>query len=715
MKRIRIQLQSEVSECGLACLAMIASYHGHDVGLLELRRRYPFSLKGARLTDLIRVGHALGFQCRPLRVELEALPQLRTPCILHWDMNHFVVLREVRGDRVRIVDPAFGERDLPLSEVSGRFTGVALELVPDADFAPRKAAPAISLRRLTGGVTGLWPALGQLLGLSAALQALALIGPFFMQWVVDQVLVAADRSLLLVLAFGFGLLMLLQTGISMLRGWVVMYVSATVNQQWTANVFAHLIRLPLDFFEKRNIGDVTSRLGSVQAIQRTLSNSFVEAVIDGMMAIATLAMMIAYSPRLAAVSACAVAGYLALRAGLYRRLRETTERQLVAAARQQTHLLESIRGVQSVKLAGAEPLRRSVYSNLVVDAVNLDYRIAGITLGFSGANQLLFGMERIVVITLGALLAMDNQFSVGMLVAYLAYKDQFVLRSAGLIDKWVDLRMLRLHAERLADVVLTAPEFEPDALSAGAALGADGDAERSAPMRIDVEHLSFRYGESEPWLLRDCSFSVEAGSALALVGPSGCGKTTLVKLMLGLLSPSEGRVLVDGVDVRTLGPQAYRRMVGAVMQEDNLFAGSIADNIAMSDPDSDAERIERAARMAAVHDDIAAMPMAYHSLIGDMGSSLSGGQRQRLILARALYRRPALLFLDEATSHLDLRRERLVNDAVRALSITRIVVAHRPQTIAMCDRALLLRDGRVEDVDIAVASAAVPQDEAMAD
>lgn len=709
MNRMRIQMQSELSECGLACLAMVASHHGHDVGLLELRGRFPLSLKGARLTDLVRVGNALGFQCRPLRVELEGLPQLRMPCILHWDMNHFVVLREVRGDRVRIVDPAFGERTLSLSEVSRRFTGVALELTPDAQFAPRKAAPSISLRRLTGGVTGLWSALGQLLGLSVALQALALIGPFFMQWVVDQVLVAADRGLLLVLALGFGLLMLLQTGVSVLRGWVVMYVSASVNQQWTANVFAHLIRLPLEFFEKRNIGDVTSRLGSVQAIQRTLSNSFVEAVIDGMMAIATLAMMIAYSPSLAAVSACAVAGYLALRAGLYRRLRETSERQLIASARQQTHLLESIRGVQSVKLAGAESLRRSVYANLVVDSVNLEYRIAGITLGFSGANQLLFGVERIVVITLGALLAMDNLFSVGMLVAYLAYKEQFVLRSSGLIDKWVDLRMLRLHAERLADVVLTAPEFEPAAVPAAAVTTRTAASEVKSPARIDVEGLSFRYGEGEPWLLRDCSFSVEAGRALALVGPSGCGKTTLVKLMLGLLTPSEGRVLVDGVDLRTLGPEAYRRMVGAVMQDDSLFAGSIADNIAMFDPEPNAERIEQAAQMAAVHEDIVAMPMAYHSLIGDMGSSLSGGQRQRLILARALYRHPVLLFMDEATSHLDLRRERLVNDAVRALAVTRVVVAHRPQTIAMCDRALLLQDGGVMEVDIATASAASPQ------
>ena len=692
---MRIQLQSELAECGLACLAMIASHHGHDIGLFELRRRFPLSLKGARLADLVRVGNAMGFQARPVRLELEALGQLRMPCILHWDMNHFVVLREVRGGYARVVDPAFGDRRLPLSEVSERFSGVALELTPHDGFAPRAARPSISLRQLSGGISGLWPALVQLLALSVALQAVALIGPFFMQWVVDQVLVAADRGLLLVLAAGFGLLMLLQVTISMLRGWTVMYLSASVNQQWTANVFAHLIRLPLDFFEKRNIGDITSRLSSVQSIQRTLSTSFVEAIIDGLMASITLAMMIAYSPRLAAISAVAVAGYLLMRAVLYRSLREITERHMVASARQQTHLLESIRGMQSIKLAGAEGLRRSVYSNLVVDSVNLEYRVARNTLGFSGANQWLFGIERILVVTLGEMLAMDNLFSVGMLVAYLAYKDQFVMRSAALIDKWVDLRMLRLHAERLADVVLTEPEVAEAADIARPALMPVETAEASASLRIEVQDLSFRYGDGEPWILRHCSFTVDVGSAVALVGPSGCGKTTLVKLMLGLLPATEGRILVDGVDIRALGLEAYRRSVGAVMQEDSLFAGSIADNIAFFDPEADPASVVKAAEMAAIHDDIAAMPMGYHSLIGDMGSSLSGGQRQRLMLARALYRKPGLLFLDEATSHLDLRRERLVNEAVRALATTRVVVAHRPQTIAMCDRVLRLEGGGV--------------------
>ena len=687
MSRMRIQLQSEVAECGLACVAMIASHHGFDIGLLELRRRFPLSLKGARLAQLIQIASELGFQSRAVRLDMEGLSQLSLPCVLHWDLNHFVVLRKIGSDRATVIDPAIGERELSFAEVSKHFTGVALEVSPSAGFAPRKSKSAVSLRQLAGNISGLQSALGQLLLLSITLQALLLLGPFFMQWVIDQVLVAADRGLLLVLAGGFGLLLLMQVAVAQARGWAVIYLSARMNQQWTSNVFTHLLRLPLDYFEKRNIGDVTSRLSSVQAIQRTLSTSFVEAIIDGMMALTTLCVMLFYSTSLALVTMIAVAVYLGLRALLYRRLRDTTERHLISAARQQTHLLESIRGIQSIKLAVIAPLRRSVYENLTVDAVNQEFGISRITLNFAGINQLIFGIERILVICIGASLAMESVFSVGMLIAYLAYKDQFVLRTAALIDKWVDLRMLKLHAERLADVVLTAPE-EVESRTDDVPTGMLG---------IEVEGLSFRYADGEPWILRDCSFTVEPGSTVAVVGPSGCGKTTLIKLMLGLLTPTEGRILVNGQDIRRLGLERYRRMVAAVMQEDQLFAGSVADNIAFFDPDLDQSRIESAARMAAVHDDIVAMPMSYHSLVGDMGSSLSGGQRQRLILARALYRQPQLIFLDEATSHLDVQRERLVNDAIRELQITKIVVAHRPETIATADRVLSLTAGRVAE------------------
>jgi ATP-binding cassette, subfamily B, bacterial CvaB/MchF/RaxB len=678
-------IQSEAAECGLACLAMVADAHGIRAALPEMRRRFPLSLKGARLNQMIHVAQQLGLASRPLRLDMEDLGKLRLPCVLHWDLNHFVVLAKVGRSKVTIFDPALGERRLGLAEVSDHFTGVALELAPTAEFKPQKAAPAVTARQLTGPVHGLWRALAQILLLSLALQVFVVLAPFFMQWVVDQVLVSADRDLLVVLGLGFGLAMLLQVGIGLLRGWSVVYLSSRLGLQWMGNVFAHLLRLPLDYFEKRHLGDITSRMSSVQAIQRTLTTSFVEAIIDGLMALVTLGMMLLYSWKLALVTLAAVALYLGIRAVAYRPVRDRTEQQLVAAAKQQTHLLESLRGMQSLKVAGHESQRRSTYDNLMSDTVDQEVKLARMGLGFNCASQLVFGIERIAVIWIGALLALQNVFSVGMLIAYLAYKDQFAGRMGALIDKWVEFRMLRLHGERLADIVLSEPEeAEPRP-----------EAPAPASPRIEVENLSFRYADGEPWVIRDCSFGVEPGEAVAIIGASGCGKTTLVKLMLGLLKPTQGSIRIGGLDLHKVGPRNIRAIVGAVMQDDQLFAGSIADNIGFFDTAHDQERIEAAARLAAIHDEIAAMPMGYHSLIGDMGSSLSGGQKQRVILARALYRDPKLLFLDEATSHLDVMKERLVNEAVRRLELTKVIVAHRPETIRSADRVLVLDQGRI--------------------
>jgi len=681
-----VVLQSEGSECGLACLAMVASRHGQNITLRDLRARFSLSLKGANLSLLVSVAGQLGFLCRPLRLDLEELNQLKTPCILHWDLNHFVVLAKAGKKKVTIFDPAFGKRELTYAEVSDHFTGVALELTPTAEFKPQKAAPSVSFRQLAGHVSGLWRSLALILALSMALQVFVILAPFFMQWVVDQVLISADKDLLTVLGVGFALVLLLQVSIGLLRGWAVVYLSTRLGLQWMGNVFSHLLKLPLDFFEKRHLGDITSRMGSVQTIQRTLTTSFVEALIDGLMAVVTLGMMLLYSWKLALVTLLAVMLYLGLRALAFRPVREGTEQQLVAGAKQQSHLLESIRGVQSVKVAGRETSRRSTYFNLMNDTVNRDVWLAKLGLGFNTASQLIFGAERIAVIWIGALLAMQNVFSVGMLIAYLAYKDQFAGRVSSLIDKWIEFRMLRLHGERLADIVLTEPELLDEHRL---------EVEFPESTRLEIKSLGFRYAEGEPWVLKDCSFTVEAGESIAIVGPSGCGKTTLVKLLLGLLKPVEGSIAVGGQDIAKLGPHNYRQGVGAVMQDDQLFAGSVAENIAFGEEGYEPERIEAAARLAAVHDEIAAMPMGYHSLIGDMGTTLSGGQKQRVILARALYRQPQILFLDEATSHLDVERERLVNDAVRQLKLTKVIIAHRPETIASADRVLVMHGGKI--------------------
>ena len=678
-------LQTEAAECGLACMAMVAASHGLRSDLPTLRQRFPMSMKGSTMADLVRLAGHLQLNARALRAELNHLPGLQLPCILHWDLNHFVVLKEVTRGTAVLHDPARGVRRLPMAEVSKHYTGVALELTPQADFKPHTERQTVSLRQMLGRVTGLRRSLLQIFVLALTLEAFLLLTPFFMQWVVDSVLVSLDRDLLVTLGLGFGLLVLIQVGTGAIRSWAVLHLSTSLNLQWLSNVFAHLMRLPVAWFEKRHTGDVMSRFGAVQKIQQTLTTDFIEAVLDGVLVVVTLVMMLVYSGRLTAIAVGAVAVYGALRWALFRPLREATEESIVFEARRASHFLESLRGVQSIKLFNRQEDRQARFMNLVVDAMNANVATRKLDLMFGIGHKLVFGLERIAIVWVGALLVMDRSFSIGMLFAFVAYKEQFASRISALIDKAVELRMLKLQGERLADIVLTVPE---------PALEYEVP-EPQRPASLELRAVHFAYSEAEPEVLRGLSLVIEPGESVAIVGPSGCGKTTLLKLMLGVHAPQAGEIRVGGQPLGRLGLRAWRDMIGTVMQDDQLFAGSITDNISFFDPHADTAWVAECARIAAVHGDIEAMPMGFHTLIGDMGASISGGQRQRILLARALYKRPKILFLDEATSALDVEREREVNQAIRGLELTRIIVAHRPETIASASRVIVLHDGKV--------------------
>jgi ATP-binding cassette, subfamily B, bacterial CvaB/MchF/RaxB len=683
-RRLPMVLQTEAAECGLACLAMITSHLGHRVDMPTLRGRFSVSLKGSTMVDLVRMAGQLHLNPRALRAEMEHLPQLVLPCVLHWDLNHFVVLKEVRGGTAVIHDPARGVRRLPLAEVSRHFTGVVLELTPLADFKPRTEKQSVSLRQLLGHVSGLKRSLLHIFVLALALEGFMLLAPFFMQWVVDGVLVSADRDLLVTLGLGFGLLVLIQVVAGAIRSWAVLHLSSTLNLQWLSNVFAHLMRLPVEWFEKRHTGDVMSRFGAVQQIQQTLTTSFIEALLDGLLVVVTLVMMAVYSVTLTAIAIGCVGAYALLRWAFFRPLREATEEAIVHDAKRSTHFLESLRGVQSIKLFNRQEDRQARFMNLVVDAMNAHIATRKLDLMFGVLHKLVFGLERVAVVWVGALLVMDHRFSVGMLFAFIAYKEQFATRFSGLIDKLVDVKMLKLQGERLADIVLTAPEPQAEV------------APRVGPQpRLELSGVSFAYSDGEPDVLRRLNLVIEPGESVAISGASGCGKTTLLKLMLGIHTPLAGEVRIGGVPLQRLGLRAWRDMIGTVMQDDQLFAGSITDNISFFELQPDAAWVEECARIAAVHDEIEAMPMGYHTLIGDMGASISGGQKQRILLARALYKRPKILFLDEATSALDVDREREVNQAIRQLDLTRVIVAHRPETIASANRVIVLSEGRV--------------------
>lgn len=675
-RRLPVIQQTEAAECGLVCLAMIAGYHGYDTDLVALRRRFSISNHGTNLKTLMDMAGRLNLAGRALRLESVHLGELQLPCVLHWDMNHFVVLKSVQRTKVIIHDPAMGERVLTREEFDQHFTGIALELMPTDGFQAGEERQRLKLRHFWSRMTGLKRSMVQVLLLSLLLQTFAVVMPVYMQTVVDDVILRGDENLLLVLAIGFGLLVLIQIGTSALRQWVILHISSLLNMQMAANLFRHLIRLPMSYFSNRHMGDVVSRFGSLNQVRELLASGLVAALVDGIMALVTLTVMFFYDVQLTLVVLLFVVLYAVLRLLLFRPFRLLNEEKIVAQAKHDSHFMESVRAIQMVKMFQCENDRQGQWQNRLADSINKDIRIMRWRIGYDTINRLLFGLENLLVIYFAAIAVMGNLFTVGMLYAFVSYKSRFVESMDALIAKWIEIKMLGLHLDRLSDIVFTKIEKldQDDSFAVGGSR-----AVQPLVGRIEVRDLGFRYGEAEAPAFENLSFSIEAGETVAIVGPSGCGKTTLLKCLMGLLEPAEGEVLVDG---KPLGQvPEYRSQIAGVMQDDQLLSGTIADNIACFEPQPDRKRIVYCAQMACMHEEILAMPMQYNTLVGDMGTSLSGGQKQRIVLARALYRAPRILFMDEATSHLDVENESLVNNHIKQLAITRVLVAHRPETV----------------------------------
>lgn len=673
--------QTEAAECGLACMTMVAGFHGYKANLNELRQKFSLSIEGCTLLDLMNFAEKLQLSSRPLRIELEDLAALQKPCILHWDLNHFVVLKSVHTKHIVIHDPAFGQRKLSFEEAGKHFTGITLELLPTNEFELKPGQSRLGLSNFWSKITGLKRSLSLLFTLSILLQVFTLIAPYYMQLVIDDVILSSDTSLLLVLALGFSLVLLFEIATSALRGFVMLHFSNLMNIQMSGNLFHHLVRLPLNYFEKRHMGDVVSRFSSLRQVRELLTTGMIEALIDGLMAITILVVIFVYSPMLSVVVLAAVLLYALFRLVMYKSLREVSEQQILALAKENSNFMETVRGIQTIKLFGSEVKRESIWQNHFIDATNQSVRLGVFNISYQTVNRLLFGLENILVVYLAAHLIIAGGFSTGMLFAFMAYKSQFMDRMARLIEKLIEFRMLSLHFDRLGDIALTAKEqVHPEQAREHKVLAGS----------IELKGVQFAYSDTTQSVLQDVNLTIQAGESVALVGPSGCGKTTLMKVMLGLLLPNEGKVLVDGIPLSQLGLANYRRQIAAVMQDDQLLSGSIRDNIIFFEDQFDMGRVVECAQMAAVHQDIEQMPMGYNSLIGDMGSALSGGQKQRILLARALYRQPRILFMDEATSHLDTKTESYVSKAIKELNITRVVIAHRPETIASVDRVIEL-------------------------
>lgn len=681
-RRVPLILQTEAAECGLACMAMIAGWHGHHTDLFTLRSESGLSSRGATLGTLHAIAGNLGLAGRALSLDLEELSALRLPCVLHWDFSHFIVLVSLKGDKAVIHDPAYGRRTVSSQTLSQSFTGAALELWPDRNFSRQKKSSRVRPTELIRGITGFGPALIKVFCLSVMTECISLLLPVGTQIALDHVVPSSDRGLLELVCLSLGMLILLQTGLNLLRSWTVMITDTLTDIQWKEGLLRHLLSLPLPWFSKRRMGDIQSRFASLGILRDSFVHDITGSIIDGIMLIGSLILLAVYGGPLLC---CVVVGFVLIavlmRLITFPRYRQLAEEQLIKNATAASHFSESLWGIATLRAQGLASQRGRNWLTLEVEAANAGVNRRRFDILFNAVSGLTGALDNIVILWLGISAVMTHSLSLGAFVAFGVFREMFTGRALSLTEMFLRLGMLSLHGERIADIAHTTPEpISPltEQFKPGKAIV------------LEAKELLFRHDAQSSPVLQDLNLTLCAGESVAITGPSGCGKTTLMKILCGLVPPSGGNVLADGKDIYAGGVESYRRAVSCILQEDRLFAGSMRENITGFGDMPDEAWLEACARLSHIHDDIMALPMGYDTLTGELGEGLSGGQRQRIFIARALYRRPGILFMDEATSHLDEHNEALINMAIRGLNITRVIIAHRPSTIASAYRVINL-------------------------
>ncbi len=679
--------QSEEAECGLACLAMVSSYFGGRKDMTSLRKEFPISLRGAHVGMLLQIAKGMNLVARPMKVETSALEMLKAPCILHWNNNHFVVFRSMIKDKYYITDPRHGPKTFSKEEFERHFNGVIIELLPSQDFKKEKSNKVLKIKDIIGDQTVLKKSVLPIFFLSVMSQLIFLATPLYVQAIIDDVVATSDKGLLLIILTAVLGLVVLNFAILLTRGWLINSISAYLEYAMMTQTFSKLLSLPLAFFERREVGQVLSRFSSLQPIVGLISHDLVQILLDGILSLSVLAVLWIYSPLLAVTTSVFFVLYIIVKLVLQGKFYTLQGNTLNSKAKEQTNFLETVRGIRVIKAFGKENEKRAHWQELYSDVARDNLKLSRFASMGMNIQHFIFSLENVVLLFIAALLVLDNKITIGMLLAFVFYKQQFVERGRAFVDKLIELKLLSLHTDRIADIALHSSE-QTEKISRDTELRGD----------LAIENMEFSHGVFLPPILKNVKVNIKAGSSVAIVGASGAGKTTLLKIMMGLVLPDRGQIFVDGLPLEDFGLKTYRNRIGVVMQDDALFAGSIASNIAFSGNEIDYEKVERVAKMSAIDNEISKMPMKYATLIGDMGSSLSGGQVQRISIARALYADPKILFMDEATAHLDPITEDKIASTISNAGITTIFCAHRPSTIAFADQVLLVENNTVTEV-----------------
>ena len=692
-RRVPVVLQLGVGQTGVACVSMVLGYFGRRIHFSEFPERLAVDRDGVSIEAIAKLAQSYELSTTVLSVEPAELPHLDFPVIAQFSSSHFVVVERFNARHVRIIDPAIGRVKMDREAFAKLFTGKVLVAKPGLRFKGQASSVSSSWRfylnylwrQYIAYVSNARSILLQTTGVWFLLLILGLALPVMTEILVDKILPLRIVSLMPVLGIGMVVIVITQLVTGYLRFTLLLHLSARIDAQMMPSFIEHLTLVPLSFFHQRTHGDVIMRGGLVHRIRELLTVHVITIVLFGSLVLIYLAVLLIKAPFFGLL----VLGLGLLQMGfLYgtrRRVYDLSQSELAAQTTAQSYLLEAISGLDTLKASGAEDRALKGWNKLFMTSLGLTLRRNHLTILIDTLMSGLRSFSPIVLLWVGALQVLENQVSLGAMLAQNAIAMTFFTWLTQVVQSAQKLQEAPAYIDRVIDVLNTAPEQDPAAV----------EEVSNVTGRIVVENLSFRYGPNSPYVLRDISFKIEPGQKIALVGRTGSGKSTLIKLLLGAYKRTAGEIYYDGMPLDSLNFRSLRQQCGVVLQESFLFGESIGANIAYNDPDISFEKVVKAARLASIHDDIMRMPMGYDTPAREAGASLSGGQRQRIAIARAIVHEPSLLFLDEATSHLDVLTEQEIDDQLSACGGTRIVISHRLRTIRNADLILVLDEGRV--------------------
>jgi ATP-binding cassette subfamily B protein len=689
IRRFPVVYQVDEMDCGAASLAMVCRYFGRRVGLAHIRQLVHTAYDGTSLKAICRAASELGLAARAVKVSLRNLERMPMPAIVHWQGNHWLVLFDVSRTHVRLADPAGGIQRLPRAEFEKKWTGYAalFDYTEAFEGAPEGKRSWAWVAQFLKGYR--W-VLAEVLLLAVVASGMQMLLPVFTQVIVDRVIVENDAGLLQIILLAMVVALVFMLLASVLQRYMLSFVAVRMDSAILDFLTRKMLALPMSYFNTRRTGDIQRRLAGAREVREFVVRSGIGGLLAIVQALAYFAVMASYSFTLFLVFLITAPLYLGLMAVSSKLLRPLFATLEESYGKYSSHQIDAIRGIEAVKAAAAEQTFRDTILNEFVSLASKQFRGNFTIMVYDSAIQAVGFLATLLFLGVGAAMVMKGQLTIGGFVAFNALVAMAYSPILTVLGLWDELQMSSVLLDRLNDIFEAEPEQGRDRSRLLPVRTLEG--------RVEFRNVGFRYGGPEsPLILKGITLEVPPGKNVAIVGRSGSGKTTLIKLLAGLLEATEGTILFDTADMRSLNYRDLRQRIGIVLQQNYMFDDTILRNIAFGDPEPDLDRGIWAAHLANAHEFIARLPLGYETRIGESGLALSGGQRQRIAIARAVYQNPPLLIFDEATSALDTESERAIQDNMAQLlsGRTTFVIAHRMSTIRHADMIVVVERGEI--------------------